>query len=422
MEGTKGISPAPGGSRTALVLSGGGARGAYEAGVLAHIFEHVYPKLPPGFELDLLSGTSVGAIHAAYVAASSDMAPAERAKALLETWTEMHLNDVLRVSVGDLAAVPLRALGLGVLGRREPGGEGAEVLGGLVDISPLERLVARRVPWDRLSANLAAGRPGALCVACTEIQTGRVIVFMDGELAETEPWTHDPYVRARRETITPLHVRASAAIPFLFPADTIGDVYYLDGGLRVNTPLSPVLRLRADRVLVVGLKRELPPDSEPITTGAEAITQPAFLLGKVLNVLLLDQLENELRRLAVINALIDAASSTFGAGCLANINEAVQEKRGLEYRRVETAVVRPSVDIGKIAADAYERHGSAASRGLLPGILARMAMFGVPEGEADLLSYIYFDASFTRELVELGREDARAQEDEIITLLAHETT
>lgn len=400
------------------MLSGGGARGAYEAGVLSHVLEHVYPQLGPDFEIDLLSGTSVGAIHAAYMAASADLEPAVRARALLDTWTGMRLSDVMRVSVGDLAAVPLRALGLGVLGRRESGGAGAEVLGGLVDISPLERLVAKRVPWDRLAHNIARGRPGALCVACTEIQSGRVIVFMEGQMADIEPWSYDPYVKARYATITPLHVRASAAIPFLFPAVRIGEVYYLDGGLRVNTPLSPVLRLRGDRILVIGVKRQLPPDGEPIITGAEAITQPAFLLGKVLNVLLLDQLENELRRLDVINSLIEAASSTYGAGCLDRINEAVQGKRGLEYRKVETAVVRPSVDIGKIAADAYERHGSGASPGLLPGVLTRMAMFGVPEGEADLLSYIYFDASFTRELIALGREDARRQEDEIVRLLS----
>jgi NTE family protein len=289
------------------------------------------------------------------------------------------------------------------------------VLGGLVDITPLERLVAQRIPWPSLRANLDASKPGALCVACTEIQTGRVIVFMDGELADVTPWDYDPYVKARHEQISPLHVRASAAIPFLFPAVRIGETYYLDGGLRVNTPLSPALRLRASKVLVVGLKRELSADAEPLKTSERAITQPAFLLGKVLNVLLLDQLEHDLRRLELLNTLLDAASTAYGNGCLETINASIRNKRGVEYRKIDTAVVRPSADIGAMAADAYHRRRSQApSRGLLPFLLARLAVLGVPEREADLLSYLYFDASFTRDLIELGREDARRKHDRIL--------
>jgi NTE family protein len=410
----------PGGThadRTAIVLSGGGARGAYEAGVLSYVFESVYPKLPEGFEVDFVSGTSVGAIHAGYLAASAHLPPSERARALVETWEGMAFDDVLRLKTSDYFGIPLRALGLRTLMRGGRKSEKPELLGGLVDIAPLEQLVEKRIPWDGLRANLAAGRPRALCVACTDIHTGLVTVFIDGEAVDTSPWDADPYAQAIQEPITSRHVRASAAIPFLFPAVRIRDSYYLDGGMRVNTPLSPALRMGANRVLVVGLKCE--PGVAKVGVKAEnAITQPAFVLGKMLNVLILDQIEHDLRRMETINALLEAATDAMGGGCIDSINAAIRERRGVEYQRVENVVVRPSQDIGAIAADAYRRGGASRSRDLLPRLLARAALHGVPREEADLFSYLYFDASFTRPLIELGREDARRQEEAIVGLLA----
>lgn len=402
-------------SRVALVLSGGGARGAYEAGFLSYLFETIYPQLRPGFEFDIVSGTSVGAIHAGYTAASAHLSGADRARALRATWEGMRLDHVLRLRSTDLLTVPLRALGVDFLmrGRRE---SRPEVIGGLVDIEPLERLVEERIPWKGLRANLAAGRPRALCVACTDIHTGLVTVFIDGTPVDTSAWESDSYAQAIPVEITPRHVRASAAIPFLFPAVLVGDSYYVDGGLRVNTPLSPALRLGADKVLVVGLK-VAPAAEQRHEISNETITHPAFLLGKMLNVLILDQLEHELRRMETINTLLEAADDAMGAGCGNSIRDAVREKRGLEYRKVESVVVRPSRDIGAIAAEAH-RKGSRLSRGVLAQLLARMALSGVPESEADLFSYLYFDSSLTRPLIELGRADAIKQESEILELLA----
>jgi NTE family protein len=407
------------GRRTAIVLSGGGARGAYEAGVLAYVFEHVYPQLGPGFEFDIVTGTSVGAIHAGYLAASASLDPKARASALSDTWSGMALDHVLRLNPTDLVGVPLRALGIGPMRRSGPKAGGQDVFGGLVDITPLEKLVGARIPWRFLRGNLEQRRPGALCVAGTAIDTGEVVVFLDGPLADPAPWDHDPYVRAVKTAITAQHVRASAAIPFLFPSVRIGDRFYVDGGLRLNTPLSPALRLRADRVLVVGLRRPRDPVARERVNLEGAITQPAFVLGKLLDILMLDQLEQELKRLDLINTLIEGAMDALGTGCLDRINAAIRDKRGVEYRKVDSAVIRPSQDVGAIAADAYRnRKSESRSRGVLAYLMARMALFGVPESEADLFSYLYFDASFTQPLLELGWEDARSQEEEIVRLLA----
>ena len=420
-----GRDPGPAGDgapRAALVLSGGGARGAYEAGVLSVLFEEIYPELPPGFEFDIVSGTSVGAIHAAYVAASAHLEGLARSRRIVDTWRGMVLGDVLQLSAGDLLGIPLRALGLSRMQRRarRPGRgkrQSGDVVGGLVDISPLEGMVSARIPWARLRDNLEGGRPGALCVSCTEVRTGRVTIFMDGRLAVAAPWEFDPNAQAICTEITPRHVRASAAIPFLFPAVRVGERYYVDGGLRMNTPLSPALRLRSDRVLVVALKHRPGSSLALPAYPEEVITQPAFLIGKVLNALMLDQLDYEVHRVELVNAWIRKGTEVCGEDFLERINEAVRATRGVGYRRVELCTIRPSEDIGMIASRCYERRG-AQQLGRLPALLARLALRGVPKDEADLLSYLYFDRCFTTELVELGREDARSQRDEIAGMLA----
>lgn len=398
--------------RVALVLSGGGARGAYEAGVLSHLFEHVIPRLPPGFEFDLLSGTSVGAIHAAFTAATTELSPAERASQVSRIWSNMQISDVLRLSSADLVRIPLRALGLTRLSRKKSG-----VFGGLVDVSPLEELVRSVVPWEALRRNLSRQGSGALCVSCTEVRSGRVTVFMDGGAADPNPWKFDPNAQAIATQIHDRHVRASAAIPFLFPAVKIDDRYYVDGGLRMNTPLSPALRLGANRVLVVALKHSPQPSAALPPYPESVITQPAFLLGKVLDALTLDQLEYELNRIGVINALIERGDEVYGDDFLAQMNVAIRQQRGVGFRQVRTCVVRPSQDIGRVAAECHRKAGGLRALGWLPELIARAAIRGTPADEADLLSYFYFDRHFTQRLVEMGREDARVAEDEIRELL-----
>lgn len=383
--------------------------------MLAHVFEHLLPQLPGEAHLDLYSGTSVGAIHAAYGAASAHWPAAQRAAWISEIWSQMRADEVFQLSATDLVRLPLRALGLS---RRPLGGQ-TEVLGGLVDVRPLEQLVSTRIPWSDLPGNLARGAVGALCVSCTEVSSGRVTVFMDGALANPGPWGFDPGAQAISGPITQLHVRASAAIPFLFPAVRVGDRLYVDGGLRMNTPLSPALRLGASRILVVATKRG-PTGHEAHHYPDEVITQPTFLLGKALDALTLDQLEVELHRIALINAILERGSEVYGGEFLERINVAVREQRGVGFRPVRSCVIRPSQDIGRLAAECQRQSGSARDLGWLHALMARAAARGAPEDEADLLSYVFFDRCFTGRLVEMGREDARAQADEILALLGDE--
>src|SRR5206468_11049629 len=124
---------------------------------------------------------------------------------------------------------------------------------GLLDTLPLERLVRETIPWADLRRNIDAGVVDAVAVAATEISSGKSVVWIDNRDHTVRRWAHDPFVVARPAALAPKHALASAAIPFLFPAPRIDYAYYCDGGLRLNTPLAPALRLGADRLLIVGL-------------------------------------------------------------------------------------------------------------------------------------------------------------------------
>jgi NTE family protein len=373
------------------VLGAGGARGAYEAGVLAYLFEEIYPELPPGFEFDIVSGTSVGALHAAYLAATAHEPALRRASRLLSSWSQLRLSDVLRAR--DLVAFPLRALGM---------------LRVSAELAALERVVRESIPWRHLARNLAAGSPGVLCVPCTHVGSGQATLFLDGALAVTTPWQGDPHVRAEIARIEEPHVRASGAIPFLFPAVQIGDSFYVDGGLRLGTPVSPAVRLGADRVLVIS------PGQAPRPAASEysdaVLAQPAFLLGKVVNAIGVDQLACELDRIRMVNAWIERGREVFGADFASRMNLA---EAGTETRHVDVVTLSPSQDLGAVAWRCQRRQGL----GSVASLFARVAVRGMPDGEADLLSYLYFDRCFTRELVELGRADAERAHDEILSLL-----
>ncbi len=396
--------------RRALVLSGGGARGAYEAGVLRYVFERLPARLGAKPRIDIVTGTSVGAIHACFVAATAHLGEARGAR-LARVWNGLRADALFGSAPGELLRLPLRLLHLLRTPLSVRSDEPPERLYGLVDTSRLEKIVLRSMRWNDIQANLDEGHLEAVSVAATEISSGRVVVFVGGPRASTVRWTADPSIVARPARLAPVHALASAAIPVLFPAVRIDDSYYADGGLRLNTPLSPALRLGADRVLVIALRKGA-------TTGAQADLErmriehygnPLFLVGKVLNALLLDHVDTDLSRMRHLNEVLRRVRDHAGAEALRHVNEGVTKDRGQPYKVVDELVLRPSEDLGVLAG----KTATGRSRGRRSNalrLLLRALSFGEDPLEADFLSYLYFDSSYTRKLVALGFEDAQRQE------------
>ena len=407
----------PGSSSIAVVMSGGGARGAYEAGVLEYLLDDLPTRLGRPVRFDIVTGTSVGAIHACYVAATQSDPGAGRR--LADIWRSFTLDTVFPVRAADLVRVPWRLSGLGGVGNLLPSDDGApERLPGLFDTRWLDALVLDRVPWARIRRNIDAGHLRALAIAATEIATGRSVVFVENGDGDTPIEWRDPFVIARPAHIGPQHALASAAIPMLFAAIRIGRTYYCDGGLRLNTPLAPALRLGADRVLVIGLRHPATAEEEDrIARRREAsFLSPTYLAGKALNALLLDRIETDVDRMRLFNAVLETGVAAYGDDFLERINRPIARMRHRPYRLVRDVFLRPSEDLGMLAGEAMRT--AVRSRGLrswLSQNIARYAARGAL-GEADLLSYLFFDRAYTERLIALGRKDAQRAEAELVAL------
>jgi NTE family protein len=400
--------------RRALVFSGGGARGAYEAGVVRYLLEELPRRLGRPIRFDILCGTSVGAIHACFLAATAHEDAARGAR-LVEFWTSMRIEDVLPLSRRDLLRLPRRLLGLRRVVEAMRGGAAPERLYGLLNTEALEKLVLHAIPWRNIRANVREGRIDAVCVAATQIATGRVTIFMESRDQTVPEWTRDPNILPRPTRLMPTHALASAAIPVLFPAVRVASTYYVDGGLRLNTPLAPALRLGADRVLVVALR------PHPSQAGDAALAEqrvadygsPFFLFGKLLNALLLDHVDTDLARMHVMNEMLEDGARAFGPGFLEKLNaEAVKAGRN-PFRPIRDLVIRPSADLAVLAGQILQSMGGERERSPLLRLAARNLVEGRRTPESDLLSYLLFDGEFLAPLAELGMRDARAREQEL---------
>jgi NTE family protein len=401
--------------RRAVVLSGGGARGAYEAGVIRYLVEELPRRLGHPIRFDILCGTSVGAIHACYLAATAHE-DAHRGLRLVELWKSMQLDEVLPLSARDILRIPRRLLGLRRVAEAIRDGEAPERLYGLFNTQALERFVVRAVPWKSIRDNVREGRVEAVCVAATQIATGRVAIFIENRERQVSRWTRDPTIVPRPTRLTPHHALASASIPMLFPAVRIAGNYYADGGLRLNTPLAPALRLGADRVLVIALRQDPRETHEAtmIKQRVEDYANPIFLFGKVLNALLLDPVDADLARMRLMNEILEDGEKAYGAEFLDRINTVTDRERATPFKKIEDLVIRPSADLGQLAGQVLEN----MSQEHLNSPLLRFAARSVSSGpgltpESDLLSYLLFDGNFLAPLTVLGYSDARARESEL---------
>ena len=369
--------------RVALVLPGGGARSAYQVGVLRAIAGWCPPDRPLPFPI--LCGTSAGAINAAVLAAHGGNV--QRAAAdLARVWGGFHIGQVFRAGAIDM----LRS-GLHLLLALVSGGWLLPLPRALFDNTPLRELLAASVDFGALRRALENGMPDSIAITATSVTRGDSVTFIEA----SRPFT--PWERAGRRGIAAElgldHLMASAAIPLLFPAVAMGEGHYGDGAMRQFTPLAPAIHLGADRIFVIGVRQlaRAPAVAGPAPNMAEQF-------GFMLDSLFMEGLQADLERLARINTLL--ARLPPGPAPL-----------GL--RHVETMLVLPQRDPGDIA---------LAHRMAMPGTLrALMRILGATNVRGGrLLSYLMFESAYTEEMIRLGERDAAARRAEISAFLGLE--
>jgi len=397
------LPPSP--AKVGLVLAGGAARGAYEVGVLEHIVEHVSRDLGFDVPFDVICGTSVGAINACCVAAWADEHRARIAR-LASVWTGLKIYEILRPTTGGFLDVAR-----GFFGRHPHVDTGA-----IFDPTLLAQLLTRSIPYERIDWQLRQGNITAVTCSATQVATGRTVVFVQRRRAHPPPWSETAAVVPRPVRLRAVHTLASAAVPLMFPAVRIDGRFYCDGGLRQNIPISPARRLGATHLLIVNPKhRQTGSEGAAVEQAREeAFPSPLFLLGKTLNALLLDRIDNEIDRFEKINSILDAGTRRFGPGFVDGLNDELGKPEGKGLKRLISVHVRSSENIGAMAAD-YVSSPSFHVPGMLGRIMKRLAE-GEATREADLLSYLLFDGEFARQLIEIGRRDARAHHEELCGL------
>ena len=374
-------SPHTDASSTALVLGGGGARAAYQTGVLSYVGE-AFPEA----DIPLMTGVSAGSINAAHLAA--DPAPwAERTARLTSYWEDLSMGDVFRPrSLWTVA----RALVQGTPSAQQT----------LLDTAPLRAYLQRRLPTDEkgrftgVAENLKANRLKALAISTSNYATLQTVTWVQG--CSITNWDRPNRV-GRRAVLGLDHVMASTALPMVFPAVRLNGAWYGDGGLRMLDPLAPAIHLGASRLFVISTRYERS-QAEVNHAGRTAAYPSLFQMAGILaNVLMLDVLEHD-------------------AAVLRRINQLVRHLRPGErgrLRPIDLLVIRPSVDLGALADD-YELEIEGAMGGLLSAVQWR------DDPQPDWLSMLLFESGYLHRLLEIGYNDARRQHDRIAAFFARE--
>ncbi|MCX7165316.1 MAG: patatin-like phospholipase family protein [Rhodocyclales bacterium] len=368
-------------SRTALILTGGGARAGYQVGVLKAIRE-LLPE-PRRNPFPILCGTSAGALNAASMAVSAEDFGAGVDK-LLNIWENFSAQQVYRadpVSMGISGARWVSTLALGWLTRHSPRS--------LLDNSPLRRLLSDSLDFSRIAQAIECGALHSVSITCSGYSSGQSVSFFQGR-ADLEAWRRSQRVGAPTE-ISLDHLMASSAIPFIFPAVHLNREWFGDGSMRQVAPVSPAIHLGADKILVIGAGRMADENARP---RAEVYPSLAQIAGHALSSIFLDSMSVDLERMSRIN------------NTLSLIPEDVRREKGMSLRPIEVLTIAPSQRLDHLAA----RHAKALPwpvRVMLRGIGAMNRNGGA------LTSYLLFERPYTRALIDLGYADTLARRDEV---------
>jgi len=369
------------------VLPGGGARGAFQVGVLKAIAELLPRNASNPFSV--LSGTSAGAINAVVIASKARRFR-HAVRELEQVWGNFRCEQVYRTDNLTMLRSSLHWLASIVMGGFLVG-----MPKSLLDNSPLRALLSRNIRFPRIQDAIDNGYLEAVSITAAGYATARSTSFF-----QAAP-QHQGWARTRRVGVRGHlhldHLMASIAVPMIFPPVRIEGEYFGDGAMRQATPLSPAIHLGADRILVIGVRAETP-DQAPQTNVPQATPSFGQIAGYMLDTLFLDGLYSDIERMTRINQLIDSVGADSQTESIANMHA------------IDTMLVVPSKDLRQIAAQ-YRRQLPFALRALLRGISGRSS------GEHRLLSFLLFECAYTRALIELGYQDAMRVRDQLLAFV-----
>ncbi|MGA9852205.1 MAG: patatin-like phospholipase family protein [Gammaproteobacteria bacterium] len=373
-----------------LVLPGGGARAAYQAGVLKAIAELLPPDAINPFPI--ISGTSAGAINATLIATHA-LHFRRGAEELAAVWQHIHSDLVFRTDTFTI----FKNLLYWLMALLHAGFARRNVIS-LLDDTPLRRLLERHIIFTRLQEGIDAGALDALAITCSGYVSARAVSFYKGKPG-LKPW-HRTRRLGQPVELRLDHIMASIALPVIFPAVRLAREYYGDGSLRQTAPLSPVVHLGADRILIIGVRNE---QANKLPKVGEEVPYPSLgqIAGSLLDVVFMDSIYADLERLQRINTTMKRLAAETG--------------EPLPLKIIDTMVIVPSADIRDIA----RRHINEFPRSVR---LLLRGLGGMHKSGSQLISYLLFESGFCSELIELGRKDALAQADKLLTFIGAEQT
>lgn len=361
-------------------MTGGGARAAYQVGVVRALYE-ILDKKNNLFEV--ITGNSAGAINATYLGANTENWDVATHN-LTELWTRVKPQNIFDLRKRTISDLGLKWISGTVLGGLTPKGS---TVNHLLDTEPLRELAEREIDFAHISRNIKNGNLHGIALSSTNYNSGSNVIFYEGQ-EYIKDWSRSDRFSCRTE-LTVNHLMASAAIPFFFPPIQIGHSFFGDGCIRQTTPLSPAIHLGADKIIGIGVRYPHPKETMRDMAFAP-FPNPTLgqVTGIMLNAIFLDSLDADVERLQRINHLIAEGAHP-------------------ELKSVPILMIRPSKDLGKMTVK-ITHELPPMLRYLLKGI-------GVSDSEGlDLLSYLAFDASYTKPLMELGYDDAYRMKEEIL--------